>query len=195
MQKFSNRLIALRKERGLTQEALAVLIHKKRSTISGYETEGKEPDINTLCYMARYFGVSTDFLLGNSDERNNVDTIFYNDKVHFEQHLEKIPFELRSIVAACFNSFYLLLDKDIQLTEPEHLRLYQKLLSAFQSFRIDIRRQAELTSRAISNPEQLSEALPNLLARQNQMKYELATLLDQLMKADIEWMFRSQEHT
>ena len=38
MQKFSNRLISLRKERGLTQEDLAKLINKKRSTVSGYET-------------------------------------------------------------------------------------------------------------------------------------------------------------
>ena len=59
MQNFSNRLISLRKERGLTQEDLARLIHKKRSTVSGYETEGKEPDLDTVCWLADYFGVST----------------------------------------------------------------------------------------------------------------------------------------
>lgn len=68
MQKFSNRLISLRKERSLTQEDLAKIIHKKRSTVSGYETEGKEPDLETVCFLAKYFGVSTDYLLGHSDE-------------------------------------------------------------------------------------------------------------------------------
>lgn len=43
MQKFSNRLISLRKEHGLTQEELAKIIKKTRSSVSGYETEGKEP--------------------------------------------------------------------------------------------------------------------------------------------------------
>lgn len=51
MQKFSNRLISLRKERSLTQEDLAKIIHKKRSTVSGYETEGKEPDLETVCFV------------------------------------------------------------------------------------------------------------------------------------------------
>ena len=49
MEKFSDRLITLRKERGLTQEDMAKLIHKKRSTISGYETADKEPDFDTRC--------------------------------------------------------------------------------------------------------------------------------------------------
>ena len=67
MQKFSNRLISLRKERGLTQEDVAKIISKKRSTVSGYETEGKEPDLETVCVFAKYFGVSTDYLLGRTD--------------------------------------------------------------------------------------------------------------------------------
>ena len=68
MQTFSDRLIALRKERGLTQDDLAQIIHKKRSTVSGYETELKEPDFDVVCFLANYFGVSTDYLLGRTDE-------------------------------------------------------------------------------------------------------------------------------
>ena len=52
MQKFSNRLISLRKEQNLTQEDLAKVIQKKRSTVSGYETEDKEPDFETICFLA-----------------------------------------------------------------------------------------------------------------------------------------------
>ena len=68
MQKFSTRLISLRKERGLTQEDLAKLIRKKRSTVSGYEIEDKEPEFETICFLAQYFGVSTDYLLGITDD-------------------------------------------------------------------------------------------------------------------------------
>ena len=69
MQKFSNRLISLRKEHGLTQEGLAKIIGKTRSTVSGYETEGKEPELETICLLAHYFGVTTDYLLGLTEER------------------------------------------------------------------------------------------------------------------------------
>lgn len=123
MQNFSNRLISLRKERGLTQEDLANLIHKKRSTVSGYETEGKEPDLDTVCWLANYFGVSTDYLLGYSDERNHVEQVFFNDKVNFERHYKNLPAELRPVVSRCFDSFYLLLSRDMQLARPERLRV------------------------------------------------------------------------
>ncbi len=66
---FPQRLTSLRKERGLTQEGLAELICKRRSTVSGYETENKEPSINTICFLAHFFGVSIDYLIGYSDER------------------------------------------------------------------------------------------------------------------------------
>ncbi len=67
---FSQRLTSLRKERGLTQAGLAKLICKRRSTVSGYETENKEPTLNTICFLAHFFGVSIDYLIGYSDERN-----------------------------------------------------------------------------------------------------------------------------
>ncbi len=67
---FPQRLTSLRKERGLTQEGLADLICKRRSTVSGYETENKEPSIKTICFLAHFFDVSTDYLIGYSDERH-----------------------------------------------------------------------------------------------------------------------------
>ena len=69
MDKFSERLVALRKEKDLTQAEFARLCGKQRTTVSGYETEGKEPDFALLCQMADYFGVTTDYLLGREDER------------------------------------------------------------------------------------------------------------------------------
>lgn len=185
MQKFSNRLISLRKERGLTQEDLAKLISKKRSTVSGYETEGKEPDLETICFFSGYFGVSTDYLLGFSDERNHVETVFYNDKVNFERHFKSLPAELRPIVAKCFDSFYLLLGRDMQLARPERLRIYEELLHDLQSLRADIRKAIEASGGAVTDPVALSD----LMAMQSQLKNEVSALLDKLMQADMEIAF------
>lgn len=185
MQKFSNRLIALRKERGLTQEDLAKVILKKRSTVSGYETEGKEPDIETVCLLAKYFGVTTDYLLGYSDERSHTETVFYNDTVNFERHFKDLPAELRPVVTKCFDSFYLLLNRDMQLARPERLRVYQELLCTLQSLRADIRRRVEASGGAVADPVALSD----LMALQSQLKNEVAALLDKLMQADMEIAF------
>ena len=182
MQNFSNRLISLRKERGLTQEDLANLIHKKRSTVSGYETEGKEPDLDTVCWLANYFDVSTDYLLGYSDERNHVEQVFFNDKVNFERHYKNLPAELRPVVSKCFDSFYLLLSRDMQLARPERLRVYEELLHTLQSQRADIRKAIEASGGAVTDPVALSD----LMAMQGQLKNAVAALLDKLMQADME---------
>lgn len=189
MQKFSARLISLRKERGLTQEDLAKLIHKKRSTVSGYEIEDKEPEFETICFLAQYFGVSTDYLLGFSDERNNVETVFYNDKVNFERHFKAMPAELRPVVSKCFDSFYLLLGRDMQLARPERLQVYQELLQTLQSRRAEIRKAIEASGGAISDPVALSD----LMAVQSQLKNEVSSLLDKLMQADMEIAFNIKQ--
>ncbi len=185
MQKFSNRLISLRKERSLTQEDLAKIIHKKRSTVSGYETEGKEPDLETVCFLAKHFGVSTDYLLGYSDERNHVEQVFYNDTVNFERHFKNMPAELRPVVSKCFDSFYLLLGRDMQLARPERRRVYEELLHALQSQRADIRKAIEASGGAVTDPVALSD----LMAMQAQLKNAVAALLDKLMQADMEIAF------
>lgn len=185
MQKFSNRLISLRKERKLTQEDMAKIINKKRSTVSGYETEGKEPDLETVCLLAHYFGVSTDYLLGYSDERTHTESVFYNDKVNFERHFKSLPAELRPVVSKCFDSFYLLLNRDMQLARPERLRVYEELLHTLQSLRADIRKAVEASGGAVTDPVALSD----LMAMQSQLKNEVSALLDKLMQADMEVAF------
>ncbi len=185
MQKFSIRLSSLRKERGLTQGEMAAAINRKRSTYSGYENEDKEPDFETVCLLADYFGVSTDYLLGYSDEKNHVEQVFYNDRVNFERNFKGLPPELRPVVAKCFDDFYLLLNRDMQLRRPERLRVYQELLHVLQSNRADIRKLVESSGGAITDPVALSD----LMSLQGQLKNEVSALLDKLMQADMEVAF------
>jgi len=70
---FGERLRSLRAERSLTQGGLAKLVHVARLTISNYEQNRREPDFDTLCSFADFFGCSADFLLGRSDFRDVTD--------------------------------------------------------------------------------------------------------------------------
>lgn len=129
--------------------------------------------------------MSTDYLLGYSDERNHVETVFYNDKVNFERHFKSLPAELRPVVAKCFDSFYLLLGRDMQLSRPERLRIYEELLHTLQSLLADIRKKIEASGGAVTDPVALSD----LMAMQSQLKNEVSALLDKLMQADMEIAF------
>lgn len=68
---FRDRLIKLRKELNLTQEELAKKIGYTRTAISAWEIGRNEPSNTDTIKLAEYFGVSTDYLLGKSDNRNS----------------------------------------------------------------------------------------------------------------------------
>ncbi|MDE5721989.1 MAG: helix-turn-helix domain-containing protein [Clostridia bacterium] len=59
-----NRIRELRKESNLTMRELGAKLDLAESTVSLYETGGREPDISTVLKIADFFRVSTDYLLG-----------------------------------------------------------------------------------------------------------------------------------
>lgn len=67
MDKFGERLRALREEKNISQEAFGKLFNLSQSTIAYYESNKKDPSRATLIKMAEYFGVSLDYLLGRTD--------------------------------------------------------------------------------------------------------------------------------
>lgn len=65
---FADKLRALRKQKGVTQEQLAEAIGVERSSIGKYEGKGKDgkpimPSDDVKLRIAEYFGVSIDYLL------------------------------------------------------------------------------------------------------------------------------------
>lgn len=68
MEKFSARVKALRESKGLSQDALGKIIGVKRYSVYTYEKGRNYPDIPRLIALADYFEVTTDYLLGRTDE-------------------------------------------------------------------------------------------------------------------------------
>lgn len=64
------RLKLLRTEKKLTQLKLAMDLNMSQNTISRYETGEREAGYSELIKIAEYFGVSIDYLLERTDERN-----------------------------------------------------------------------------------------------------------------------------
>lgn len=83
MSKFADRLYFLRSENKLTQDGLCDILKEKynietnKSMISKYEKGIHEPAFTFIDYVADYFGVTTDWLMGRSDNKyysdNNID--------------------------------------------------------------------------------------------------------------------------
>lgn len=66
------RLKELREEKGLTQTEVATAIGGSQSNLAKWEKEKVEPTADAICKLADFFNVSTDYLLGRSDELGSV---------------------------------------------------------------------------------------------------------------------------
>ena len=65
--KFNERLMALRKKRGLSQEELGFELGVSRQTVSKWESGQSYPDFQRLVLLADYFDISLDELVRGLD--------------------------------------------------------------------------------------------------------------------------------
>ena len=89
MRVFSERLRELRKNKNLSQKALAEILKTNNSSICDWECGRTEPDIETLACMAIFFDVTSDYLLGLEDETGaKIKNAIYDNhgNITFNQH-------------------------------------------------------------------------------------------------------------
>ena len=94
---FHDRLVSLRRERGLTQQALADLVAMHISPIRPYEGGQSQPTLHAIRKLARALSVSADMLLFEEDERGPADEL----KLQFEAASRLDPEEqhmIRSVI-------------------------------------------------------------------------------------------------
>ena len=60
---FGKKLKELRLEKGLSQRSLGEVFNVCNQTVSFWESGSREPDLDTLLAIARYFGVQVQELL------------------------------------------------------------------------------------------------------------------------------------
>ncbi len=70
-----DRITLLRKEKGISQVALAMELNFSQKMISSYENGKNEPSISTLKHMADIFNTSVDYLINYTDIRTPIDKI------------------------------------------------------------------------------------------------------------------------
>lgn len=79
---FGKRLQRIRKVSGLSQEMLAKAMNTRITSVSHWEQGISGPNLDQLASLARYFHVSTDYLLGLGDEDYDLnfdEYDFYNE--------------------------------------------------------------------------------------------------------------------
>lgn len=101
---FSNRITALRKERGLSQKEVAMSLGVSQALLSHYEKGVRECGLEFVVRCAEYFGVTTDYLLGKEDSKYGTYNALLGEygKILYED--ENCKFDISTILL-CLSAF------------------------------------------------------------------------------------------
>ena len=88
---LSKRLKELREAKGKSQEELSLFLGIARPTYTNYELGKREPDNEMLQKIANYFNVSTDYLLGRTDFKDQDRNTFSPDEIIPINAFRQIP--------------------------------------------------------------------------------------------------------
>ncbi len=108
-QYFSTRVKELREKASLSMDQLASHLGVTKSRVNMWENNGTVPRMNVLVDLAKFFNVSTDYLLGNDDTRNvsvdntKLSSLQRNLGKLNEAELEKAEGMLKAVFTDIFN--------------------------------------------------------------------------------------------
>lgn len=68
---LGNNIKELRKSKRMTQKDLALAMNVSQQTVGAWETERAIPGADTLSELADYFNVTTDYLLGRPEKKDD----------------------------------------------------------------------------------------------------------------------------
>lgn len=85
---IGQRLKMLRENLGKLQSEMADELKISRVTYNRYEKEERAPDFETLKKMAKHLKVSTDYLIGATDDKRRIEDIFSPSIEEVRKHAE-----------------------------------------------------------------------------------------------------------
>ncbi len=81
MNQFSKRLREIRLLNKMTLDELAIALNTTKTTLSRYENNKRTADSDFIIATAKYFSVSTDYMLGLSNNPLNVDDLLSKSRI------------------------------------------------------------------------------------------------------------------
>ncbi|MEK3955347.1 helix-turn-helix domain-containing protein [Psychrobacillus sp. FSL K6-1464] len=98
MNSIGNRIKKLRTGKKITQKRFGEIFDLAESTIGMYERDERKPDYDTLCRIADYFEVSSDYLLGRKstptispEEKDEAEFQAFKDDPSLEKWYMELP--------------------------------------------------------------------------------------------------------
>ena len=109
MEKVNERIVNLRKDRGLYQKQIAKLLNTNQNTVSNIEKNQRELKIDEVIKLANFFDVSTDYLLCLTDDKRPVEQILIesdisNNTTELKEFIEKALYKTKEDLVTVIKS-------------------------------------------------------------------------------------------
>jgi transcriptional regulator with XRE-family HTH domain len=101
------RLLELRTEKNLSQRDMAKILNISQGTYNNWENGNTQPSIEQLIAIAKYFGVSVDYLIGNADDLGVINySGIANEDNKIISLLSKATPQLKSAIITILTEYY-----------------------------------------------------------------------------------------
>lgn len=116
---FSEKLMNLRKSKGMSQEELAVKLNVTRQTISKWELSQTVPDMNKLIEIAKIFEISLDELTNNIETVSSENVYKENTNAKNNNKISIIIFIIGIIITSILCGIGLIKQNNAKITNEE----------------------------------------------------------------------------
>ena len=96
--KLSDKILNLRKQRGMSQEDLAEKLDVSRQAVSRWEVGTAQPDASNVLQLSSLFGVTADYLLNDDYESDHDVPAVKNTEISAKN-------KIRKVIALCASAF------------------------------------------------------------------------------------------
>lgn len=76
---IGERIQYLREEKKMTQQELADKLHISKSSLASYEQNARKPSVETIVALAKYFNVTSDYILELTNKPLSLDTLLLKE--------------------------------------------------------------------------------------------------------------------
>lgn len=167
--KFSEKLMNLRKSKGISQEELANKLNVTRQTVSKWELDQTTPDMNKLIAISNLFEISLDELV-NDIETSTPENVYKESAVEKNNKKISIKILIVGLILACILcGIGLIRQNNAKKTNEEN-------------YNISYQKSAEKVEVAKKRLEEINSEIKTLNPQINNIKLEISTMQNENQK-------------
>lgn len=116
--KLSNKILSLRKRKGMSQEDLAERLNVSRQAVSRWEMGSARPDASNILQLSKLFGVTADYLLNDDYESDHDVPMVKETEITANARIKKIIGLCISVIGLLGNFAIYVFSRMIEVMVP-----------------------------------------------------------------------------